>query len=187
MPLLPSIAAAETHGAVVPIGFQTVSGSSTSAITFSNIPQGFQDLFLVVNSRSLYATVNAGFSMQIGNGSVDAGSNYSNTCLKGDGSSATSTRSTASTITLEEGVPGANATSGVFGTVENHFLNYANTSTYKTILSRSAMDLNGSGTTRLTANLWRSTSAINIISCYTSGNWASNSTFALYGIRSIGQ
>jgi hypothetical protein len=60
-------------------------------------------------------------------------------------------------------------------------MNYSNTTTYKTIISRG--DNPGFLVIAL-ANLWRSTSAINIITMVseTGNNFVTGSTFTLYGI-----
>ena len=65
-----------------------------------------------------------------------------------------------------------------------HFMNYSNTTTYKTLLSRSGT-LGGSYTgTTLIAGLWRSTSAITsiLVGC-TTNTFVAGSTFTLYGIK----
>ena len=83
MPILPSINAG-TKGAVVPIGYVNLS-SSASNINFSTIPQNYQDLFLVVYTRTDYTTAGAGISCYFNNASSTA--NYSQTTLYGNGSS----------------------------------------------------------------------------------------------------
>lgn len=185
MPLLSSIAA-PMHGAVVPIGYATASGSSNQ-FSFTNIPQTYQDLLVVVYARSTGAVTTTTTNMVINGDS--SSSNYSRTILKGDGSSATSSRDTNFSQAYGlDGLPGASSTSGIFSSAEIHILNYANTSTYKTMLSRQAADLNGSGLTELYVTLWRSTSSVQYFYINTnSGNYASGSTIALYGIRTVGQ
>jgi hypothetical protein len=69
------------------------------------------------------------------------------------------------------------------------FMNYSNTTTYKTWITRGGNVSDNSGST---ANLWRSTSAINTIAIAESGTGGSGSfnygnmlagtTFTLYGI-----
>jgi hypothetical protein len=157
----------------------TVALAADGGINFTNIPQTFNDLTIVVNARSNFSITNAGYSMQFNN---DGGSNYSHTYLQGDGSSATSVRGANQTITIESGIPGSSTTAGIFGSVINHILNYRS-SANKTVLSRSAQDMNGSGNTRLSVNLWRNTAAISTITLLTSGSFVAGSTATLYGIR----
>lgn len=165
-----------------PIATTTVS-SDTASVSFSSISGSYTDLYIVTQARATYTT-NDIFRMRVGNGSVDTGSNYSNTRLGGDGSSAFSDR--ASNVTnIDAGYfPGADSTSGVFGVSTFHLQNYSNTSTYKTILNR-AVDAGAvyAYSIALVA-LWRSTSAINTVSFYfQNSNIKAGSTFTLYGIK----
>ena len=188
MAILPAVSSA-MHGAVVPIAYAYAS-STTNSFSFSNIPQKYQDLFLVINARSDFSGNQSGVSIYLNGASSTAG--YSVTSLYGDGASAISIRGTTSTPTYgftfgDTAIPAASATTGIFGTIETNILNYANTSTYKTALMRSASDLNGSGRTWLTSALWANTSAITSFTVNTQGNWVTGSSATLYGIRTIGQ
>jgi hypothetical protein len=62
-------------------------------------------------------------------------------------------------------------------------MNYANTSTYKTVLSALANDKNGSGSVDRVVGLWSNTSAINSVSVVGGANFVSGSTITLYGIK----
>jgi len=182
---LASTSASSMHGAVVPIAYATASGSSSSII-FSSIPQVYQDLMLVCYSRSAQAVTQPQFYCFENS---DFTTLRSNTILYGNGTSAISARNTGSTAIPSGWTAGASATSGIFGSTEVYWLNYSNTSTYKTSLSRSAGDLNGSGITSLQVKLWPSTSAITsiLISNDANNNWSTGSTFALYGVRTVNQ
>jgi hypothetical protein len=184
MPLLPSVASS-MHGAVVPIAYATSAGS-TSSIQFTSIPQGYQDLMIVSSARAGNAVSGASAYILINN---NTSVNRSVTLLNGDGSSATSARYTGSTYEFVFSIPGASSTSGLFSSAISHILNYANATTYKNILTRNALDQNGSGAVQLTCNLLLSTSAVTSLNIINDGsnNWAAGSTFALYGIRTIGQ
>jgi hypothetical protein len=116
------------------------------------------------------------------------GSPQSTTVVSGDGSGASSFRYTNQDAMYAGGVPAASSTSGIFGAATWHCLNYANTSTYKTTICRSAFDLNGSGETRLSVNLTRGLLGITTVNCSTfSGSiyFAVGSMFTLYGIRAV--
>jgi hypothetical protein len=113
-------------------------------------------------------------------------SNYSVTRLSGDGTSATSNRSTAandgagtrSWILSDNG-----AGAGIFGIGITHIMNYANTTTYKTAISRSNTQANES--VRAAVGLWRNTAAITSIRLSIrneSTSFIAGSTFSLYGI-----
>lgn len=188
MPVSLASAPATTHGAVVPIGYTKIT-SDSNFITFSSIPQGYQDLYAVVFGRSTTASAFSDQYMRLatGGGAVDTGTNYSVTRLYGNGASATSDRGTSETSARIGSLPAASSTSGIFGSSEHWILNYANTSTNKTILTRSAADTNGSGFTNLEVALWRNTGAITSVQFIINGNYLTNSVFALYGIRSVNQ
>ena len=138
MPLLPSVAS-PMHGAVVPIAYAFYA--APGVFVFSNIPQGYQDLRIVASVRSTASATTDQLALFIGS----YGSNiYGETYLYGDGSSASSGRgSTQGSFTNSAIIPAATSTSGVNASVTIDILNYANTSTYKTLLWRTAADTNG--------------------------------------------
>jgi hypothetical protein len=165
-----------------PIATYTASGSVAS-YAFTNIPQTYTDLIIVANARTAYAGQTAwGISAWFNNIST---TNWSGTALYGNGSSASSSRSTTSTPTYSIGInyPAANATTGIFGSTVIHVNNYSNTSTYKTVLVRNAWDLNGSGNAELFAFLWQNTSAITEFDLGASANFVAGSTWTIYGIK----
>jgi hypothetical protein len=153
----------------------TTLGSTTTDYTFTSIPSTYTDLVLVINGNT---SVNNDIFIQVGNGSVDTGANYSYTFMYGDGSSAASARVTGSSNMATGGI----YSSGAVGTVIAQFQNYSNTTTFKTMLSRS----NSSSYVQARVNLWRSTSAINQIKLFGQSGMTFNSgsTFTLYGIAS---
>jgi hypothetical protein len=185
MPVQLSSAAAAMHGAIVPIG-STTFGGSTSDVEFTNIPQVYQDLFFVVYGRGTFGANEVLIQSYANN---DFSSIYSTTRLDGDGSSATSSRTTGNSGFHFGYIPSANSTSGAFGSITGHILNYANSTTFKTSLTRYANDRNGAGNTGLYAGLYRSTAAITRlgIATYGVGNFVSGSTITLYGVRRAGQ
>ena len=150
--------------------------SNASDVTFSSIPSGYTDLVVVVMGASTTAGSSTnGLRWQI-NG--DTGSNYSETQIYGDGSTATSTRGTNATD-IGAGLL-MQTSAGYFATNIISFMNYSNTTTYKTMLTR-----NGGASVSTAANiaLWRSTSAITSIKFYRlTDQLKSGSTFSLYGI-----
>lgn len=152
-----------------PIATQTLS-STSAAITFSSIPQGYTDLVLVIAGKNSSSTYSPYIQF---NG--DTSTNYSSTNLYGDGTSAASNRST-STATAYFGSLGATQGNAVIS-----INNYSNSTTYKTSLIR----INDAGF-RVYANamLWRSTAAITSVNILNEspGTFAAGSTFSLYGI-----
>lgn len=156
------------------IATQTL-GSNTAVVTFSSIPATYTDLLMVVNSGG---SVNLDWDIRI-NG--DSGSNYSTTRLYGDGSSAASNRASNQT---EYRIDGSGyMTTTVVANAFIHFMNYANTSVFKTMLARNG---NAGIGTSTSVGLWRSTSAINQIQFSNwggSATYITGSTFTLYGIK----
>jgi len=146
----------------------TTLGSNAGSVTFSSVPSIYTDIIAVCNinlsgGSTIYTQVNG-----------DNGNNYSKTSLEGDGSTASSSRN-------------SNINSPLFGysgstTNPNNciinYMNYANTTTNKTIIGR------GNASDYLVASvaLWRNTAAINEIKIL--GSFATGSTFSIYGVKS---
>jgi hypothetical protein len=151
--------------------------SPSNSITFGSIPQTYTDLILVVQAKGSASTgSNPVFQV---NG--DNGANYSFTFLSGDGTSAASGR-VANNSSAVLGMRNSNLTNSDFRYNSiTHFMNYSNTTTHKTIISRS----NDAGQlTEFCTNLWRSTAAITSINCIIGTvNYVAGSTFSLYGIK----
>lgn len=151
-------------------------GTAVSTITFNSVNTGYTDLVIVANTSR---TSNSNMQLRVGNGSADTGFNYSYTFVAGDGSSAFSSRASGTNST-EVSYQNANT----WGQTIINLQNYANTSTYKTFITRSGQA--GWGTIAY-VGLWRSTAAINTINLYsTAGNFDVGSTFSLYGIKAEG-
>jgi hypothetical protein len=155
-----------------PIASQTLA-SAAASVTFSSIPQGYTDLVLIGNPK-LSASLDYKWYV---NGDNTSGL-YSQTRLVGNGSTATSGRTTgANFLYLDFTAP---ASSSVQTFIMN-FQNYANTNTFKTVLVR----YNDAGTeTAARVNLWRNTNAITSLTISTdSSTFAAGSTFSIYGIQ----
>jgi hypothetical protein len=159
-----------TAGATyVPIATQTL-GSAAPSVTFNSIPQGYTDLIVVVNAGTSFSSSADAYQLSF-NGATTG---LSVTRLFGNGSSALSDR---------YGTPYAGWLSTTLGGSDIiHIMNYANTTTYKTAITRSS----SAGTYAIagaTVVLWQSTAAINSVKITdTSGNFISGSTFSIYGI-----
>ena len=154
------------------IATQTVTGSAATTVTFSSIPATYTDLVIIWNGS------NAGGSGQNThiNFNSDTASNYSRTYLLGDGSSAASGRNSNQTEYQPAGLyPDSSFIINIF--------NYANTTTFKTVMTRSNVP---SVYTVATVGLWRKTpEAIHTVAIGTAGvnNLSIGSTFTLYGIK----
>lgn len=151
----------------VALATQTV-GSAVSSVTFSSIPQGYTDLVLVMKgdltgTGAVYVQFNG-----------DTASNYSSTYIQGQSGTASSGRDSALYL---------------FGLLTQYYgpnvgianiMNYSNSTTYKTVLSRA----NDTATVNANVGLWRGTpAAITSLTLKTSANnFAVGSTFTIYGI-----
>jgi hypothetical protein len=167
---------------MVPIA--TVTNATYNNLSFTNIPQTYQDLMLVAYANTQQAGSAADYARLIFNG---GSTGMSSTTLGGDGATAYSTRETTTTSGGLIGVRPAFATN-LYGAFVTHILNYANTSTFKTSISRAAGDANGSGQSQLIVNLWQSTAAVTSIIWGGTGNYPGpGTTVRLFGIRSVGQ
>lgn len=168
--------AGNMYGAMVPI-----ASAANGSANFANIPQTYQDLYVVSQLRGINANTIEYFFSSINSVGTAI---YSYTSLSGDGASAGSSRTNIGNTAFFVGTgPGANSTTGVFGVLEMWILNYANASTNKTVLYRFAADQNGSGETRLGVGLFASTAAINAVNVFGGNGTASGTTHTLYGIR----
>ena len=149
----------------------TTLGSNTTTVTFSSISGAYADLVLVASGTMTAQTDG------VINFNSDTGNNYSSTYLFGNGTSAASGRNSSAGALL------------VFywGTGQNNSIlniqNYANTTTYKTIIGRNN---NPGNSTYAGVAMWQSTSAITRMDLAPTGgaSWVAGSTFTLYGIAS---
>jgi hypothetical protein len=152
----------------------TTLGTAASTITFSSIPATYTDL------RIVFIGTSASFANPLLRFNSDTGSNYSQTSLYGNGSSAVSARTTSQTsITIP--VYGMDPTNPNLYAID--VFSYAG-STNKTCLISTSEDDNGAGRVGNQVGLWRNTSAINTILITGSGtNFDIGTTATLYGIK----
>ena len=151
---------------------EKVLGSAQASVTFSSIPGTYKDLVLEVvgtttNTNGTYITLRF---------NSDSNSNYSETLLVGNGTSALSERDSNVAVAFT-GWQGNNVS-----VVNINIMSYANTNVYKTVLTRGGSDNN-----RVTASvaLWRSTAAITSIEAKSNNgtnSFNSGCTFRLWGV-----
>lgn len=153
-------------------------GSAAASVTFSSISGAYTDLVLIISARgttsasstSVYFTTNI------------SGSNYSSTWLVGNGSASASSRYTS----LGQGylgyIAGGTTSSDSRGNIIAQFMNYSNTTTNKTVISRGNV---AEAETAAYVSLIRGTSALSTITVGEGGgnNFVAGSTFTLYGIK----
>jgi hypothetical protein len=146
--------------------------SSASSVTFSSIPATYRDLVVVVLALGS-TTIEGRFRF---NG--DTGNNYNFVNMAGDGTNTSS----ANQANRASGVVSslAKATTTARLQMSLSIQDYSATDKHKTVISRA--DAAGTGTEAFT-NRWANTAAITSVQILTdTGNWASGSTFALYGV-----
>lgn len=156
---------------------RTTLSSTASTVTFSSIPGTYTDLVLVIN-----ASVSSGNPDVIFNINSDTSTNYSRTIFRGNGTTVSSLAHTNATAGYTDSAASASTTAGAWNTTL-HFMDYANTNTFKTILSK---EHNAALGVSAMVNMWRSTAAITSILIQTTNSptdFSAGSTFNLYGIE----
>ena len=151
----------------------TTLGSNSATIEFTSISGTYTDIVLILSAKASGGNMDA--LIQVNS---DTGSNYSFTILSGNGSSASSSR-------FSNQNSGYGDLSGFINTSNFNveiiqFMNYSNTTTYKTFLSRASTAGNG---VDAIVNLWRNTAAITSIKLSGGQNYATGTTATLYGIK----
>ena len=157
---------------------KTTITSATPSITFTGISGAYTDLVLVatnVVASASFPNIQLRF-----NG--DTGANYGATTLEGNGTSVFGKRKTSVTLISDgDQVSLGGSTPSTF--IYN-IMNYANTTTYKTVLLRANQSTGGTydGVSAVVGT-WRKTPEAITSLTLTLGDFASGATFALYGIK----
>ncbi len=153
-------------------------GTATASVTLSSIPATYRDLVLIENVK--HESLSGGQSSRLRfNG--DTGSNYTMVYLAGNTGTNSGQSGTDSTTFAYAGR--FNNTDGNNGITQ--IMDYSATDKHKTVLSRGNLNANGLAIF-IFANRWANTAAITslVLSPEGGGNYATGSTFALYGIAS---
>lgn len=165
----------------IPIASTTLSTSAAS-VTFSSIPQIYTDLVLRCSIRGTHAGFTVNGELVVNNSST---SNLTTRYLYGYGSNATSSNDgPLNYLLIKEAIPGTSITSNTFNSLEIYIPNYAG-STNKPFSVSSVTENNSSTINAIIAQagLRTNTAAITELRIQSSsGNFASGSTFHLYGI-----
>lgn len=168
------------------IAKQTVGASGAASITFSNIPQTFTDLKVVMSARTGVSGATDAVSLSI-NGS---NSNLSGQYAFWNGNSGGTLNSGTAVGTQEAGwINGGTSTASSFSNVELYFPNYTSTTTSKSYTIDSVHENNAAtGTNSLYigpwANVWNpgTQAAITSLTFTPSASFSEYSTIYLYGI-----
>ena len=159
-----------------PIATNTLA-SATASVTFSSIPQTYTDLVCVVMAQKTASGSGSGYNIRFNGVST---TDYSTTYLEGSGGSASSYRATTQPNQLA-GALTSNAVASHFDVNTNQVMNYANTTTYKTTLTR--YNDNEYGYLGAGVSLFARTEAINSVTFFTASTFAIGCTFTIYGIK----
>ena len=162
----------------------TTLGSAQASVTFSSLGS-YTDLIIVCNTYTRFGSETASTMWIRFNG--DTNTNYSTTVLSGNGTSASSNRvSNSNYAEVAQTMAKTGTTSTVFTPAILQIMNYGNTTTNKTVLSRSGNEDGTNNTSRRVdarVSLWRSTSAITSITIGTDATeYVTGSSFTVYGI-----
>ena len=159
---------------LIPIQTYTLT-STASSVTFSNIPQNYTDLKVVISARGDSASSTT--ILTTFNGSS---SNMSFRYLWGNGSTTGSGNSSSNSIAY---LNASTSTTSTFGNVEMHIPNYTS-SNYKSFSIDGVTENNATATySGIFANLWSQTAAVTSVGFVPdAGNFAIGSTFTLYGV-----
>lgn len=158
----------------------TATPSGTNTVTFSSIPSTYKHLQIRFNAM----VTSAGQTIYMRfNG--DTGNNYNKHRLVGNGTAA-SAGGTANSTSMEfmGTTVGQGTTYPSCGVLD--FLDYADTNKVKVYRGLAGFDANGSGEIDFTSGsaTGLGTPALSSITLYlTVGNFAANTSFALYGIK----
>lgn len=172
----------------------TTIGSNVYDITFSNIPQTFNDLIMKVSLRGNYNVGTFTFQNMV-RPNNNMNSVYSMTGMQGTGSSVVATATPTPwgqtmslpmyTLTTNSGHQNANNTANVFGTYEYYFPDYT-TASPRQHFSTAAAENNGSTSyIEIIGNYYSASTAISsiYIGTYSSDAFIPGTTFYLYGIK----
>ena len=165
-------------------GFESIStvtvGSPVSSITFSSIPSTYKHLQIRYIARDTFAASLDYTSFKM-NG---ASTGYSWHWLQGNGATVSVPSATSASFIQAGVVTYASALANTFAAGVLDILDYADANKYKTMRLLNGADLNGSGRAILASGLYQSTTAVTSLSFHSAGTaYATNSSFALYGIK----
>jgi len=159
-------------------------GSSQSSITFSSIPQDYDDLKILLSARSDRSGANLDDAYLTFNSSS---SNYSTISLRGTGSSTNSDDFAG--ITTQIGrldIPAPLYTANTFGNISLYISNYTQAQA-KSISTDLVTENNDTySVQRINSYLWNDTAAITSITFNPISNFVTGTVASLYGVTAGG-
>jgi hypothetical protein len=155
-------------------------GSNQTSVTMSSIPSTYKHLQIRTISRG---NRTAGDNIYIRFNS-DSSANYSSHNVYASGSSTGAQADAPNAVQLTCSVcPPTSANSATFGAGITDIIDYSNTNKYKTTKSIQGTDTNGAGNMWFLSGNWRNTAAITSITFFATVEVATDTVFALYGIK----
>jgi hypothetical protein len=166
---------------------QTITNSTTNAMSFNNIPQIYSDLIVKVSARSLASAATNTIFLAFQDGGTNT--NYSETYIYGTGASTGTARVGTGGVDYGTGIfalPAGTTTASTFGSGDIYIPNYSNHTKHSYLfdfVSESNATTSGifqeSG-----AGLFHLMTPITGVAFYLQGGnfFAPNSTFTLYGM-----
>jgi len=166
----------------------TAAGTGSSAtITFSSIPSTYQHLQIRGITRTTTSSPEPGNTYWDVTFNSDTGTNYARHRINGNGSTVSAIGESSETAIRVYSLGSRGTDTSRVGAAILDIIDYANTSKNKTTRAIGGMDANAASTNceiSLSSGLWINTAAITSISITIgSGNFATNTTIALYGIK----
>lgn len=164
-------------GTMTPIYTTTVGAGGQASIQFSNIPQTYTDLKIVLSGR----TTNASLADSVYLSFNSSTSNFSSIVLYGDGTSGSSFLQAR----YAGSQPGSTATASIFSNIEIYISNYTS-SNNKPYSVEAISDNNGTtGYLYAAGGLWSNSAAISSITLTpNAGTFLQHTTATLYGVKS---
>jgi hypothetical protein len=150
-------------------------GSTTATVTFSDIPQTYTDLLVVVSARGNASAITSFLIMTIAGSGTTSSPRY----LQGNGSTAGSGANVGGFMGY---IPAATSTASTFGNTELYIPNYTG-STAKSV-STSTVTENNATTAQIGvhAAIFGTAAATSLAFTANDSNFVSGSSFFLYGI-----
>jgi hypothetical protein len=179
----------QPQGSYDALGSVTLTASANT-ITFAGIPQGYQHLQLRMTAKNDQSAAGYGNSFVTAsfNGDTAGGTNYRSQVVIGNGTNDTVYRYQDTTQYATVGMAswGNSTQTYIYAASIADILNYSSPTKQKTIRFKSGKNANGGGEFNIASSFWNSLAPITNIVLYnyaTSLNFATNSTFALYGVK----
>lgn len=167
-----------TNPNMVAIQTVTVGAGGAASIDFTNIPQTYTDLYILLSARSTASFVSDDLNVQFNNSSANF--TYRNIYSTGSNPVTSSSGST----NIIGAMNGANSTASVFSNASIYVPNYTS-SNNKSISFDGVIENNATrGDDTLWAALWSNSAAITSIKLSSSANLAQYSSATLYGVTS---